>query len=139
MAQKTHTKKDDNQDFVDINALAGAIEASALPEGKKIAYIYMLADGTLTLEELEKINMEMEEAGKDLEAVIAKEQAELEALEAELAELEDQKFELELEHAIQFEKNAEKLVNVAYGVAEKIKGEEESAEIKDIKKKLSDN
>ncbi|MDF2378819.1 MAG: hypothetical protein P1V18_01160 [Candidatus Gracilibacteria bacterium] len=139
MAQKTKTKKDDNTPVVDINALAGAIESSALPEGKKIAYIYMLAEGTLTLAELEKINVEMEEAGKDLEAVIAKEQAELDAIELELAELEDQKFDMELEHAIQFEKNAEKLVNAAYGEAEKIQGEEEHAEIQDIQKKLSDN
>ncbi|MDP2691170.1 MAG: hypothetical protein Q8O95_02070 [bacterium] len=96
-------------DEIDFGELIEVIKRSELSEGKKIAYLYMIAEETFTLADLEEIENEMIMAGRELEKEQGKQMKKLQELKAKEAKLREKVAKAQVKSAREMERNFSKL------------------------------
>ena len=134
-----NTAKSTDQKLVEegsqmIGELVTILKRSQLPEGKILAYLYLIASGRFSLDDMDRLLKDMDEAEDALEN-------QKKALEIKITELRKQAdsaqselFDMRLGAARELEENADKLLNA---LKEEKVSEGQEKDIKAIKKKLS--
>lgn len=125
-------QKDNSTAAFNINPLelADIIYTSSLPQGKKLAYLYMLADGSFSLSHFDGLLLEFESAGKPLKLKKEKEESKLKSLVAKKEKLEEELVELQIKSADEQLMNFEKLT---VAIENEVENEKETAKLKKIK------
>lgn len=116
--------------------LAEVIYVSLLPEGKKLAYLYMIADGSFSLNHFDGLLEEIDKVGVTLEQRRKVEEAKLKALQKKQSKLEQELMELQIKAAEEQIENADKLVEVISKEAEKEQEVTKKHKIQHLKTKL---
>lgn len=116
--------------------LAEVIYSSLLPEGKKLAYLYAIADGSFSLNHFDNLLDEMDEVGITLEKRRKVEMAKLKALEKHQEKLEKELIELQIMAAEEQQGNVDKVLEALAGETEQEREVEKKKKIVRIKTKL---
>ena len=116
--------------------LAEIIYASLLPEGKKLAYLYMIADGSFSLNHFDGLLEEIDKVGVTLVQRKKVEKAKLKALEKHQEKLEKELIELQIKAAEEQQKNVDHLLEVVSRKTEQHQETLKKKKIHRIKTKL---
>lgn len=116
--------------------LAEVIYASLLPEGKKLAYLYMIADGSFSLSHFDDLLEEIDRVGVTLEQRRMVEEAKLKALAKHQEKLEKELIELQIRAAEEQQKNVDHLLETVSEKAEQRQETLKKKKIRRIKTKL---
>lgn len=116
--------------------LARTISASAISQGKKLAYLYALADGSFSLGHFDRLLAEMEVVGTALQERKKIEESRLNALKKQQSQTEWELIELQIKAAEEQERNVEKLLVALARETEQEKEAEKKKKIVRLKTKL---
>ena len=116
--------------------LAEVIYASLLPEGKKLAYLYMIADGSFSLSHFDGLLEEIDRVGVTLEQRRKVEEAKLKALKKHQEQLEKELIELQMQAAEEQQRNVDHLLEVVSKETEQQHETVKKKKIRRIKTKL---
>lgn len=127
-----------NEELIrDLAKLVGLIDTSTLSEGKKLAYLYMIADGSFSIDHLEGLKKDLEEAGRELQKKADKQADIVKDYDSQVDKLEGEISTLMDEAAAEHQQNLDKIVEAAAKEAEKTELAGKDKIIKKIKTKLS--
>lgn len=134
----SHQTTAQQQEF-SIMELIEAIYTSELPEGKKLAYLSMIADGSFSLDHLDGLLKDLEEVDLQLQQKKKQVVKSLDELEAKKEKLEDELMELQVKAAEEMLVNAEKLVDAVTEAEERSSEFSNKKTIENLKSKLNKN
>lgn len=134
---KTSPRPQKNDDFFGIKALIKAIENSALSEGKKLAYLYMIFQGSFSESHFIGLKEDMVAAGEKLEQKIINLEKEQVSTNAQIATLEQEINELTPAAVKELKENLDKYVAAVAQETEAERAGKKGKAITKIKTKLS--
>ncbi len=114
-----------------------ALVRSGISDDKKLFYLYLIADGSFSMQTMEDIQRDMEEFSQEQEALISHKEADIAALEAQIAALDEQLDQVAAQHMLDLKHDTDELIHLAAVQAEKARKEKHEVSIKNIKKSLS--
>ena len=101
---------DQADDALNLDELIRAIANSALSEGKKMAYLYLIADGSFSLDHMEGLSKDMDEAGEKLERKVAYREKKIKDYDARIATVDREIVKLTPPATEEIEQNLDKYV-----------------------------
>lgn len=138
------SKKQIKQDLVEqdladsLAVIIPTIVRSRIPDGHKLAYLFLIADGTFSMQAMEDIEKDMHEYSTKQEAYIASKKSEIADLEAQIEALDKQIDEVAVHYTKDLKNDTDQLLHLASKHAEEVKKGEHKASIKHLKKRLSE-
>ncbi|GEM_PF-5846553 len=137
---KNKRKNISQDDPLGLQGIIELIEASDLPEYKKIAYLYMIADGSFSIQTLADMEKEMADISADLEKKIKNVEEEEDKKIAELKKkvkaLDEKIGDLAIAAAEEARDNAEKIITYAIKYGEERREDGKDEKIKELRKKI---
>ena len=123
-------------DDLKLDQLIQAIANSALSEGKKMAYLYLIAAGTFSMDHMEGLNKDMEEAGRRLEKRITYREKKIAGYDEKLAKLEKEIAELTPLATKEVQENLDKFVAAVSRETEAEQSKSKEKQISHLKTKI---
>ena len=124
-------------DFFGVKKLIRAIQDSALSEGKKLAYLYLIVSGAFSTDTFTGLKEDMVAAGKTLQQKISKLEREKASADAQIATLEKEINALEPLALKELKDNLDRYVAAVAKETEASRSGSQEKAIKKIKTKLS--
>jgi hypothetical protein len=143
MSKKTQTKARDEQEVMqqelaeNMEKIIPALVNSGISDDKKLFYLYLIADGSFSMQTMADIKADMEEYSHDQEQYIADKESEIAHLEAQIAALDEELDEVAAQHMDDLNNDTEELIHLAAKHAEEASKGMHKASIKQLKKRLS--
>jgi hypothetical protein len=117
--------------------LIEAIYSSGLSQGKKLAYLSMIADGSFSMDHLDGLLKDMDETGLRLKQKKKRVQKSLETLEAKKEQLEEELMQLQIKAAEEQLVNTEKFLDAVTRIEEQSAESGKQKSIEKIKSTLN--
>ena len=129
-------KSQTRQDPFGIQEVIEIINGSAIPESRKLVYLYSIANGTFCQDHLEDLSKDLKAAGAALESEKKTREQRMKEMEKSIKELDEQLDALAIQQALDYEKQVTAFVQEVAKEVEKDKQASDEGKIKTIRKKL---
>ena len=134
---KTQAKTQVNSDqTIDFEKIVDLIDKSALSEGKKLAYIFMIAEGTFSLDTMKGLLKDLEAAGGELQHKLDEQAVLVADYGSKINSLEEEIMDLMDEVSIEHQSNLDKILDAASMAAEISEIDSKEEKLAKIKRKL---
>jgi hypothetical protein len=129
-------KKQNQQDPFGIQEVIEIISNSAIPDSRKLVYLYSIANGTFNQDHLEDLSKDLRDAGTALEAEKQTREQRVKKMEKQIKELDEQLDALAVQRALEYEKKVTAYVQDVAKEVEKDKEAQKLEQAKTLRKKL---
>ncbi len=132
-----NTKKNSKNDPFGLRTIIDTIDASELADAKKILYLYMIAEGSFSLQTLEDLEKDLAELAKPAQKALLSQEKKVAGFEDELQNINRELDSLAVERCEDLQKRAEAFLSHASKTEEGQREKKHQKTLEAIYKKLA--